>query len=303
MQTRCPRCEAWTSLPSHYAAARPPHVRCDACAGDLPASSYRDRYDLCRVCAHRYLTEYGRCPVCPAADDIVVALSWQRACLDTAAAPLVAPLSNRYCAALWQSYQQDQTGKGERAPARPAAAARNGANGHNGATHAPAPAHAAVAAPPSPSVSALLPVGPAVLFELPEVVPLAAAGAQTDSPAPVLRADEGLSGVEYELIQDPARLVEVADLLAAEPILGVDTETDGLDPYSVRLLLLQVATPHKAYIVDCQRVDPLPLKPDPGGRPRAQAAAERQIRLQDPQAHRGHRAGRLSSIRCSPSAC
>jgi DNA polymerase I len=260
MQTRCPHCDAWTPLPSLYAVGRPPRLRCDGCGADLPAGSYRDRYDLCRVCAHRYLTDYGRCPICPAADDIVVALSWQRACLDAAPALPVAPLSDRYCEALWQSYQQDQTGKGERAPARPAGA-RAGANGRGSAAHPAAPAPAAVLAPPSPSRSALLPVGPAVLFELPEIVALPAAPAPGDSPAPALRADEGLSGVEYELIQDPARLVEVAGLLAAEPILGVDTETDGLDPYSVRLLLLQVATPHKAYIVDCQRVDPLPLKP------------------------------------------
>src|SRR4029079_8985062 len=73
--------------------------------------------------------------------------------------------------------------------------------------------------------------------------------------------NEGLDGVDYELIQDEGRLAEVADLLLAEPTLAVDTETNGLDPHTVRLLLLQVATPQKAYIVDCQRVNPIILKP------------------------------------------
>src|SRR4029079_1289847 len=73
--------------------------------------------------------------------------------------------------------------------------------------------------------------------------------------------NEGLDGVDYELIQDEGRLAEVADLLLAEPTVAVDTETNGLDPHTVRLLLLQIATPQKAYIVDCQRVNPIILKP------------------------------------------
>jgi DNA polymerase I-like protein with 3'-5' exonuclease and polymerase domains/intein/homing endonuclease len=41
----------------------------------------------------------------------------------------------------------------------------------------------------------------------------------------------------------------------------VDTETTGLDPHVSELLLLQVATTDKVYIVDCKRVVPLALKP------------------------------------------
>lgn len=66
---------------------------------------------------------------------------------------------------------------------------------------------------------------------------------------------------EYELINDPSRLAEVAELLSTEKVVGLDTETTGLDPYTSELLLLQVSTFDKVYIVDCRRVVPLALKP------------------------------------------
>lgn len=66
---------------------------------------------------------------------------------------------------------------------------------------------------------------------------------------------------EYELVQDQSRLAELAEMLARESVIGLDTETDGLDPYTAQLLLLQIATLDKVYIVDCRRVLPLPLKP------------------------------------------
>jgi DNA polymerase I-like protein with 3'-5' exonuclease and polymerase domains len=65
---------------------------------------------------------------------------------------------------------------------------------------------------------------------------------------------------EHELIQDQSRLAEVAELLAGETMLGLDTETTGLDPHTSELLLLQISTVDKVYIVDCRRVVPLPLK-------------------------------------------
>ncbi|HYP21827.1 MAG TPA: DNA polymerase, partial [Chloroflexia bacterium] len=66
---------------------------------------------------------------------------------------------------------------------------------------------------------------------------------------------------EYELINDPSRLAQVAEMLAHETVLGVDTETTGLDPHISELLLLQVSTADKVYIVDCRRLVPLALKP------------------------------------------
>jgi DNA polymerase I-like protein with 3'-5' exonuclease and polymerase domains len=278
MQTRCPLCYSWTFLPAHYPAGQPIHPRCDGCGDELPGSAYAHRYDLCRVCLHCYLTDYGACPLCPPATDLATALAWQHLWLDHGTMPTVAPLSDRYCIALWQGYQQDQSGTAGRAPSGGGGRSGNGytrngngaGKGHgNGARPATRPVALAAApaeAPPAEmpaNMAALLTTGPVALFEMdaPAPVVVNGNGHDADTPAVTVRSDEGLSGVDYELIQDSARLVEVADLLNAEPLLGVDTETDGLDPYTSRLLLLQVATPQKAYIVDCQRVDPLPLKP------------------------------------------
>ncbi len=66
---------------------------------------------------------------------------------------------------------------------------------------------------------------------------------------------------DYELIQDPSRLAEVAEQLSRETVIGVDTETTGLDPHTSELLLLQVSTTDKVYVVDCRRLVPLALKP------------------------------------------
>src|SRR5205085_6451049 len=65
---------------------------------------------------------------------------------------------------------------------------------------------------------------------------------------------------EYELIQDPSRLAEVAEMLAQETTIGIDTETTGLDPHTSQLLLLQLSTPDRVYVVDCKRLVPLALK-------------------------------------------
>jgi DNA polymerase I-like protein with 3'-5' exonuclease and polymerase domains len=66
---------------------------------------------------------------------------------------------------------------------------------------------------------------------------------------------------DYELISDQSRLAQVAELLAQERIVGIDTETTGLDPHTCQLLLLQISTLDKVFIVDCKRVVPLALKP------------------------------------------
>jgi DNA polymerase-1 len=81
------------------------------------------------------------------------------------------------------------------------------------------------------------------------------------SGAPVTVSAGNYNEFEYELIQDPSRLAEVAEHLARETVVGVDTETTGLDPHLAELLLLQVSTTDKVYIVDCRRLVPLALKP------------------------------------------
>ena len=61
---------------------------------------------------------------------------------------------------------------------------------------------------------------------------------------------------EFEFIEDQARAEEVLQFLLKEPILAVDTETTGLDPFTSKILLYQVATEHKCYILNCLKVDP-----------------------------------------------
>ncbi len=275
MRTPCPHCNHWTPLPAHYQAGRAPIPMCERCATPLPAASYTHRFQFCRVCQHYYLTDFAVCPICPAPDNVPLTLAWQHLWLDVAPVlPPQAPLSDHYCLDLWHAWQAEQAGAKDRAQGN---GAGRGGNGKAARPRtAPAPRHtppaptplaavatAVAAAPMTAAVADLLASGPVALFDLTETLTADADGDGHDGAAPVItvRADEGLSDVQYELVQDASRLVEVAALLSAEPVLGVDTETDGLDPYTARLLLLQVATPHKAYIVDCQRVDPLPLKP------------------------------------------
>jgi DNA polymerase I-like protein with 3'-5' exonuclease and polymerase domains len=71
----------------------------------------------------------------------------------------------------------------------------------------------------------------------------------------------GTMDTEYELIEDAARLAEVVSLLSDEQVVSVDTETTGLDPFADNaLLLVQVATRDRAYLLDARRVDPRPLR-------------------------------------------
>jgi len=65
----------------------------------------------------------------------------------------------------------------------------------------------------------------------------------------------------YELIQDNMGLENAVDLLMREKIISVDTETSGLDPFDSKLLLIQIATPTKCYIIDATKFERLgPLK-------------------------------------------
>src|SRR5207249_3529011 len=107
---------------------------------------------------------------------------------------------------------------------------------------------------------------PGVDLAVTESVPLALFSDQESNANGAEAAPAGVSAgayneFEYELIQDPSRLAEVAEMLARESVLGIDTETTGLDPHSVQLLLTQVSTTDKVYIVDCKRLVPLALKP------------------------------------------
>lgn len=60
----------------------------------------------------------------------------------------------------------------------------------------------------------------------------------------------------YKLISSVEELPQIAGDLRAQPMIGLDTETTGLDPHTSKLRLLQLATPQTSYIIDCFRFQP-----------------------------------------------
>ena len=67
--------------------------------------------------------------------------------------------------------------------------------------------------------------------------------------------------MNYQLITTADRLPQIAAELRAQPVIGLDTETTGLDPHTARLRLLQLATPETSYIFDCFKLQPAELAP------------------------------------------
>lgn len=54
----------------------------------------------------------------------------------------------------------------------------------------------------------------------------------------------------YEVIKTPHDLSRAIETLTHQPVVGLDTETTDLDPYTSRLRLIQLAAPDKDYIFD-----------------------------------------------------
>ena len=56
--------------------------------------------------------------------------------------------------------------------------------------------------------------------------------------------------MKYELIKTSDELRKAIEILATQPVVGLDTETTDLDPYTSRLRLIQLASADRVYIVD-----------------------------------------------------
>ncbi|HKV32737.1 MAG TPA: DNA polymerase, partial [Pyrinomonadaceae bacterium] len=54
----------------------------------------------------------------------------------------------------------------------------------------------------------------------------------------------------YQLITTADELRKAIETLTNQPVVGLDTETTELDPYTSRLRLIQLATPDRVYIID-----------------------------------------------------
>src|SRR5918994_602970 len=56
--------------------------------------------------------------------------------------------------------------------------------------------------------------------------------------------------MNYQVIKTPEDLRKAIEALTSQPVIGLDTETTDLDPYTSRLRLIQLATPDRVYIFD-----------------------------------------------------
>ena len=60
-----------------------------------------------------------------------------------------------------------------------------------------------------------------------------------------------MTSKSYRLIDSRAEIGPLTERLWAAPVVAIDTETTGLDPYQGRLRLLQLATAEETVIIDC----------------------------------------------------
>lgn len=56
--------------------------------------------------------------------------------------------------------------------------------------------------------------------------------------------------MNYQIIKTSDELRKAIEILATQPVVGLDTETTDLDPYNSRLRLIQLATTDQVYIID-----------------------------------------------------
>jgi DNA polymerase-1 len=79
-----------------------------------------------------------------------------------------------------------------------------------------------------------------------------------DAPGPPLSA-VAAGGLAYTLVRSADGLRTVSQALDESDVVGLDTETTGLDPRADRVRLLQLATDRGVFVVDCFAADPRPL--------------------------------------------
>ncbi|HJQ70601.1 MAG TPA: DNA polymerase [Blastocatellia bacterium] len=66
-----------------------------------------------------------------------------------------------------------------------------------------------------------------------------------------------MSKNDYTLVTTDAALEEAVRHVSTQNVIGIDTETTGLDPFRSRVRLLQVATPERAFVIDLFLIDAL----------------------------------------------
>lgn len=63
-----------------------------------------------------------------------------------------------------------------------------------------------------------------------------------------------LTKPEYKLINKQSQLKEVYETLKSEPIIAVDTETTGLDPFTATLILFQIGSKKVSYVIEARDI-------------------------------------------------
>ncbi|MDP2671530.1 MAG: DNA polymerase [bacterium] len=71
---------------------------------------------------------------------------------------------------------------------------------------------------------------------------------------------ETLTETKFDFIKTQEELLKIIPELEKQQVIGLDTEGTLLDPFRSKLLLVQIATPEHAYVIDCSKVDLSPLK-------------------------------------------
>lgn len=292
----CTNCEQWSALPSDLGAGSDTCASCEHCGAALQVES---RYSLCMECGRYHRSDYDVCPFkvegveTKAKSAPVFGETPLGAYSIEAQKRRAKKRGDEYYWQLYIDYRdklaesstlvEPSTPEMEEEPPHPALqngewGTRNAeskpvnsnGNGHrngngygnvNGNGNVRGNGNGRSNANGAPKIDlAISEMGPLTLFPDVETRELGVDKAWAGTVAPVKAGAGNYNEFEHELIDEPSRLAQVAELLAGERVVGIDTETTGLDPHTSELLLLQISTEDKVYIVDCKRVLPLALK-------------------------------------------
>lgn len=67
--------------------------------------------------------------------------------------------------------------------------------------------------------------------------------------------------MNYKYISEQRELEAIIPELMSSPIWGLDTETTGLDPHKDKIILMQIGTSQKQFVLDMRKLSVEPLKP------------------------------------------
>ena len=66
--------------------------------------------------------------------------------------------------------------------------------------------------------------------------------------------------IMYKFIDEEKEVEEVINYCKELSVLSIDTETQGFDPHTKNLLLLQIGNREKQFVIDCSKISPLHFK-------------------------------------------